>query len=210
METRALVPFIFSEPIRTERLVLRMMTPADAADVHSYQSREDVCRYLLFTPRSPAEVAERVARNASATTLAAVDDYLQIGVELPARGGQPARIIGDVYFVLKSLENSGAEIGWTLHPHFAKRGYATEAASAVLDLAFVRLGLHRVVAELDPRNNDSIALCLRLGMRREAHFVGDLLFRGEWADTGVYAILEDEWAALRRRTPPQHAGTTSG
>jgi RimJ/RimL family protein N-acetyltransferase len=32
-------------------------------------------------------------------------------------------------------------------------------------------------------------------MREEAHFVEDLAFKGEWGDTGVYAILRDEWIA---------------
>jgi len=36
-------------------------------------------------------------------------------------------------------------------------------------------------------------MCRRLGMREEAHYVRDMMFKGEWADTGVYAILADEW-----------------
>ena len=71
----------------------------------------------------------------------------------------------------------------------------TEAAAAVLAIAFDQLGLHRVIAELDPRNGASIALCARLGMREEAYHVKDLWFRGDWADTGIYALLESEWAA---------------
>ena len=66
----------------------------------------------------------------------------------------------------------------------------------MLDLAFRTIGLHRVAAELDPRNTASIALCKRLGMREEAFFVKDLWFREDWADTGVYAILRDEWEAI--------------
>ena len=65
----------------------------------------------------------------------------------------------------------------------------------MLDYAFGVLKLHRVRAELDPRNTGSVALCLRLGMREEAHFVEDMWFKGEWGDTGVYAILDREWAA---------------
>jgi RimJ/RimL family protein N-acetyltransferase len=75
------------------------------------------------------------------------------------------------------------------------RGYAAEAATAVLELAFGRLGLHRVFAELDPRNVASIRLCSRLGMRHEAEFLENMWFKGEWADTGVYAVLAREWAA---------------
>jgi aminoglycoside 6'-N-acetyltransferase len=63
----------------------------------------------------------------------------------------------------------------------------------VLDVAFGTLGLHRVQANLDPRKTASAALCERLGMREEAHFVEDLWFKGEWGDTVIYALLDREW-----------------
>jgi aminoglycoside 6'-N-acetyltransferase len=74
----------------------------------------------------------------------------------------------------------------------------------VLDLAFRTLGLHRVFAELDVRNDASIALCRRLGLREEAHFVRDWWFKGDWADTGHYAILQEEW--LQRRATGSAVG----
>ena len=196
MDPDHIVPSVFSTPVRTERLTLRLMTDADVDDIHKYQSREDVCRYLLFEPRSREEVAEKVAQHALATTLEKDGDYWQLAVELPATATTPPRVIGDIYFTISSLANSKAEIGWSLHPDFAGKGYASEAANAVLDIAFRIIRLHRVVAELDPRNDASIALCRRLGMREEAFFVKDLWFRGDWADTGMYAILRNEWEAL--------------
>jgi RimJ/RimL family protein N-acetyltransferase len=193
MQPDHVLPYIFGAPIQTARLALRLMTEADADDIHAYQSREDVCRYLLFTPRTHAEVAENVAKHAKATTLEKDGDYLQLAMELPATAGSPARVIGDIYFTIASLANSKAEIGWTLHPDFAGRGFASEGAGAVVDIAFRSIRFHRVVAELDPRNDASIALCKRLGMREEAFFVKDLWFKGDWADTGMYALLREEW-----------------
>lgn len=190
-----MMPFEFAAPIVTDRLTLRLMTTDDVDDVHSYQSLEEVCRYQEFEPRSREEVAEKVAGHSRATRLAEDGDYLQLALELPATADAPSRVIGDSYFTISSLENAGGAIGWTLHPDFMGKGYAYEAASAVLGMAFGTLGLHRVYAELDPRNVTSIALCTRLGMREEAYFVKDLMFKGAWGDTGVYAILEDEWAA---------------
>jgi RimJ/RimL family protein N-acetyltransferase len=187
------LPYVVGEPIHTERLTLRLMTAGDIDDIFAYQSREDVCRYLLFEPRTRAEVAAKIEAFAHATTLATDHDYLQLALELPAIGDSPSRVIGDSYFTLANLENSRGEIGWTMHPDFVGRGYASEAARTVLGIAFETIGLRRVVAELDPRNDASIALCLRLGMREEAHFVQDLWYKGEWADTGMYAILRDEW-----------------
>lgn len=198
MKPELALPYVFTRPIHTERLTLRLLTADDLDDVFAYQSREDVCRYLLFEPRTRDEVAERIARFGQSTTLAADHDYLQLALELPATEDSPARVIGDSYFSLSEIENSRGVIGWTLHPDFAGQGYAAEAARAVLALAFDTIGLHRVFAELDPRNESSIALCLRLGMREEAFFVKDLWFKGEWADTGMYAILREEWAAQSR------------
>jgi RimJ/RimL family protein N-acetyltransferase len=137
------LPHDFSAPVPTDRLVLRAMTDGDVDDIHAYQSRADVCRYLPFS--------------------------------------------------IKSTANATAEIGWTIHPDFAGQGYMTEAAGALLEIAFGTLGLHRVFAQLDPRNDPSIALCRRLGMREEAYFVEDLWFKGAWGDTAIYAILDREW-----------------
>jgi RimJ/RimL family protein N-acetyltransferase len=180
------LPYAF-KPLRTERLLLRTTTGADVDAIHAYQSREDVCRYLPYEPRTRDEVAEKVAQFSAATTLAADGDYWQIAID---RGG---RVIGDVYFTVKSIVNATAEVGWSLHPDHHGQGYMSEAAGAVLGIAFGELGVHRVMAQLDPRNHASIALCRRLGMREEAYHVEDLWFKGAWGDTGVYAILEREW-----------------
>ncbi len=71
----------------------------------------------------------------------------------------------------------------------------------MLGLAFGEMGLHRVFAELDPRNASSIALCRRLGMRHEAHFVENMMFKGEWADTDIFAMLAREWTTRASGVP---------
>lgn len=195
------IPFTFAAPLVTSRLVLRLMTSADVDDIHSYQCREDVCRYLLFGPRSREEVAEKVGKYGQAVRLERDGDYLQLALELRETEDTPGRVIGDSYFALRSVEHARAEIGWTMHPDYTGRGYASEAARAVLELGFSTLGLHRVFAELDPRNDASIALALRLGMREEAHFVQDMWFKGAWADTGIYAVLAEEWQSHRQPGP---------
>jgi RimJ/RimL family protein N-acetyltransferase len=201
MPSSVRLPFTLTQPLRTRRLVLRLMSPADVDAIHDYQRRADVCRYLLFEPRTRDEVVEKVAKHARADTLAADGDYFQLALQLADGGEFDGRLIGDSYFTIASTEHARAEIGWTMHPDFTGRGYATEAARAVLDLAFSTLGVHRVYAELDVRNDASIAVCRRLGMREEGHFVEDMMFKGEWADTGYYAILAPEWQNLATGRP---------
>jgi RimJ/RimL family protein N-acetyltransferase len=100
MQPDHVVPYVFTGPLHTERLILRLMTEADVDDIHNYQSREDVCRYLLFEPRTRDEVAERVAKHAASTTLEKDGDYLQLALELPATTDAPSHVIGDSYFTI--------------------------------------------------------------------------------------------------------------
>ena len=102
-------------------------------------------------------------------------------------------VVGDSILHLQGTGLSEGEIGWTLLPQHAGRGYATEAARAVLRLAFEHYGLRRVVANLDARNDRSAALCERLGMRREVHRIGDFWSKGRWTSSYEYALLREEW-----------------
>ncbi|MCU1513509.1 MAG: N-acetyltransferase [Microbacteriaceae bacterium] len=181
-------------PIRTERLLLRVMTLGDVDDVHAYMSDPHVCRYLLFEPRSRETVAEKITEWSTMGRLGDTGDDLELALELTT-AADAGRVIGHSYFKLTSVDDLSGEIGWTLHPDFQGVGYAAEAANAMLRYAFAELGLHRITADLDPRNHESIALCTRLGMREEALFREHMWFKGEWADTGIYAILDAEWAA---------------
>ena len=177
-------------PLSGERVTLDLLRPDDHEALYAIQSDPEVCRYLLYEPRSPERVHEVLERDAAAVRLAKPDDYVQ-----PAIRDASGRLIGTMYFKIASLDDQTAEIGWLLDPRFQGQGYGREASALLLDLAFGELGLHRVYAELDPRNAASVALCLRLGMRHEAHFREHMWFKGDWADTGIYAILEQEWTS---------------
>jgi RimJ/RimL family protein N-acetyltransferase len=73
----------------------------------------------------------------------------------------------------------------------------TEACRVLLALAFDGLGLHRVMARVDARNDASARVLRRLGMRQESHLRENEWFKGEWSDELDFAMLEDEWRALR-------------
>lgn len=181
------LPWDFSRLIGP-RITLDPLRDDDLEPLYAMQSDPEVCRYLLYEPRTREQVRTVLERDGGRTRLAEVDDYLQ-----PAIRDETGALIGTMYLVLKSVDDRTAEIGWILRPEAQGRGYATEAARLLLDFSFDQLGLHRVYAELDPRNTASVALCERLGMRHEGHFVEDMFLKGEWTDTGRYAILEREW-----------------
>jgi aminoglycoside 6'-N-acetyltransferase len=175
-------------PLEGERVRLDLLRATDIETLYELQSDPEVCRYLLFEPRSRDEVKAVLERDSAKTRLEKPDDYVQ-----PAIRTKDGALMGTMYFHVSSVDDRTAEIGWLVGPRFQGQGFARECATMLLDLAFDELGLHRVYAELDSRNGASAAVCRRLGMRREATFVEHMWLKGEWTDTGVYAILEREW-----------------
>lgn len=176
-----------SLPRATERLVLRPFRRGDRADVLAYRSREDVCRYLLSDPLDSTTVDTFISGAATSTQIARDGDHIVLAVE------REGRVIGDVRVVTGRIRDRQAEIGWVFNPGYHGHGYATEAARELIRMAFDDLGMHRVWAQLDPRNVASARLCQRLGLRQEAHLREESWFKGEWGDLAIYAILEQEW-----------------
>ena len=195
-----------SYPVPTDRLRLRPLILLDADAVVAYRSRPDVCQYVPFEPMDRETVARFIIGRWSRRQIATEGDSLLLGLELVSIG----QVIGDLTLWFRSAEHRGGEVGWVLNPDYSGRGYATEAVHALLHLAFDRLGLHRVVARVDSRNEASLRLANRVGMRREAHLVANEWFKGQWSDEVDFALLEDEWSAQHRFGAPawchSHAG----
>ena len=181
-------------PIETARLRLRPFTPADVDAVHGYHSLEAVARYQYWEPRSRDEVVEEVAKWADGgwDRRAPEADAIVFAVTLKQSG----ILIGDMVLLFRDREARQGEIGFTFHPSHGGKGYATEAARAVLAAGFGHFNLHRIFGRCDARNRASWRLMERLGMRREAHFREHALFKGAWDEGFYYAMLAREWAEM--------------
>jgi RimJ/RimL family protein N-acetyltransferase len=192
-------------PVRTGRLLLRPLTVGDVDALLAYRSRPDVCRYVPFEPMTREVINERLASQWANTELTDEGQALTLGVEVAESG----ELIGDVVLFWHSRAHGGGEIGYVLRPDFGGRGYATEAARALLRLGFDELGLHRIIARLDERNESSARLARRLGMRQEARLVHNEFFKGEWSTELDFAMLADEWPTYRGESPDHGARGTA-
>ena len=179
-------------PIRTERLLLRPLSAGDADALLAYRGRDDVSRYVPFEPMSRDDILERIAGPWARTELTDEGQSLTLGAQLAGTG----QLAGDVVLFWHSREHAGGEIGYVIDPRHGGNGYATEAARALLGLGFNQLGLHRIVARVDERNEPSANVCRRLGMRQEARLVENEMFKGEWSNELDFALLASEWKAL--------------
>jgi RimJ/RimL family protein N-acetyltransferase len=183
-----------SYPVRTERLLLRPLAAGDADAMVAYRGREDVSLYVPFEPMTRDDIIGRIAGTWARTELTDEGQSLTLGVEVSETG----ELAGDVVLFWHSRAHAGGELGYVFSPRMGGRGYATEAATAMLRLGFEGLGLHRIVARIDERNQPSVRLARRLGMRQEARLVDNEFFKGEWTTELDFAMLADEWHAGTR------------
>jgi [ribosomal protein S5]-alanine N-acetyltransferase len=92
---------------------------------------------------------------------------------------------------------NNAYLGFYGFTPFVRKGYMTEAVDLALRHAFRYMGLHRVEANLQPSNDRSRALVERLGFRLEGFSPRYLKVAGRWRDHERWAVLAEEWRALR-------------
>jgi len=175
-------------PVETERLILRRFMPEDFEAFHGYHRLPEVARYLYRNPRTPEQSRAALERFGT-LQFEGEGDELVLAVE--AR--ETRALLGDVVLKWVSREARQAELGYTFAPEAAGRGYATEAARAMLGLGFGRFRFHRIFARCDALNTGSVNVLRRLGMRQEAHLVQNDRFNGVWGDELVFAMLQEEW-----------------
>ena len=165
--------------LTTERLVLRPVTAGDHAVLLAHWTQPEVRRFLFDgAALSAAEVTETIEES--------IRDFAAggSGIWLIQETGR-AGLAGTAG--LRTLEALGLEIFYSLAPDSWGRGYATEAARAVVAHALGTLGLPEVLAEVDAGNAASVAVVKRLGMAPFAVVPGVLGPMTRYRTTAVWA-----------------------
>jgi len=142
--------------LTTERLVLRPVTLRDHAALMAHWTAPEV-RLFLFDGGIMSEDEVTEAIEDSSWDFAAAG----YGLWLIQEQGRE-ELVGTAG--LRPLEDLGLEIFYSLAPGSWGRGYATEAARAVVEHALDTLGLPEVLAEVDEGNTASIRVIERLGL----------------------------------------------
>ena len=139
-------------------------------------------------------------------TPAAYERYLERAAD-PGRSFFLARLrdVGDIVGFLNlgemirgSLQQ--AFLGYGGVEGFSGQGYMSEAMQLVLREAFVTLKLHRIEANIQPDNVQSIALARRNGFELEGFSPRYLKINGRWRDHERWAINAERWHEFRRRS----------
>lgn len=175
--------------LTAQRVCLRGLTAGDAHDIFAVFSDPQVTRYWSSPPQrdlaDAARLIERVhAGHRDRSTF-------QWGI---ARRTDD-RVIGTCTLARIDRSNRRAEVGFALASAHWRQGLMSEALRRLLAFAFDELHLHRVEADVDPRNDASIHVLERLGFQREGLLRERWLVNGEIADTLLLGLLAADWRA---------------
>ncbi|WP_141732679.1 GNAT family N-acetyltransferase [Oligoflexus tunisiensis] len=125
--------------------------------------------------------------------LMAIDAQPRVNFALALVLKSTNELIGNVSLNIRNPQTREAEIGYTLRRDQWHQGYASEAARAVIHFGFTELGLHRIFATTSPHNVPSQRVLEKIGLKREGYLRKNVLQRGSWRDSVLYAVLEDDW-----------------
>ena len=171
--------------LETERLLLRTYTEADIAELVPLIGTREVAATTL---RIPYPYTEQDARAFLAGALDAGQDLA--GITLRADGRQ----IGGIGLRTEQ-QHQHAELGYWLGAAYWGKGYATEAARAMVRYGFEDLRLHRIFASHFKHNPASGKILLKLGMKHEGCQREHLHKWNEFVDSELYGMLRREWEA---------------
>jgi RimJ/RimL family protein N-acetyltransferase len=171
----------------TPRLRLREFVEQDFVDLRDMDSRAEMHTYEREMPDTDE-------------TRRSLETYIHDQCEAPRTTYRLAITIlpeNNVRGVMKLSRQWEAirewEVGWAIHPDEWGKGYATEAASYVMDWGFRELNIHRIVAFCHTSNSASVRVMEKLGMHQDGMLRQTRWLHGEWWDEYVYAILDKDW-----------------
>ncbi len=174
--------------IETARLRLRPRTLADLEDCFRLDREPGTLRWIDW-PLAEGGWQDEAAHRAFIRARTLHPWPPGLGYWVVARREAPGEFLGWVLLIPEDATGPEIEIGWRLSRAARGRGYASEAAAALVHHGFGTLGLGRIVAEMYRANHASNAVARRLGFRAQADAAGT------GADHVRWVLDREDWLA---------------
>lgn len=179
-------------PLLTKRLDLRDFLESDVDAVHGWASDPEVVRFMAWGPNTRENTREFFQRKFAERTGRPRHKW-----DLAVVRRDTGQVIGSVGLFLDEAMRQ-AELGYCYDQSAWGRGFATEAARAMLRFGFEQLELHRIHSSVDTHNGASIRVLQKIGMRREGRTREEIPGEEGWRELYCYQILRDGWLQMRR------------
>jgi ribosomal-protein-alanine N-acetyltransferase len=171
-----------------ERVLLRKPAASDRDEFLQFVRRSRRLHRGWCTPPADARAFARFLLRAES------DNVLTLLV-CERASGRIAGVINVSEIVRGNFQS--AYVGYYANAEFAGRGLMSQGLALVLRQVFTRLRLHRVEANIQPRNLASIRLVKRHGFRLEGFSPRYLKVSGRWRDHQRWALTREDWRDLR-------------
>lgn len=177
---------------------LRLLVAADLDEFVAYRRDVAVAAFQSWTPEFDlADARSLLAAQPAHGILPTEGEWAQLAIDAVQADGEMA-LVGDVGLCALAGQPDSYEICVTIAAAHQGRGYAREALEVLTDWLVDRAGAHRIIAQLDARNDGMRGLVSALGWRFEGAAVEGDWFKGEWTTLERYAVLSREWRARSR------------
>jgi RimJ/RimL family protein N-acetyltransferase len=185
-------PAIPPLPVLTgERVRLRALRADDADALFAMKSDPRVMRYWSHAPWT--DRAQAVAQLEQLERDRETSEFYQWAITVD--GGDA--LVGTMSLFALNRAQKRADVGYSLASDVWGRGYATEALKLAVDFAFGTLGLARLEADIDPRNEASCRLVERIGFTREGLLRERWYVAGDATHAAMNGLLAREHAPSR-------------
>jgi len=174
--------------LETEHLLLREFAEPDWQRVLEYQSDPLYLRYYAWTERTEAEVRDFVGMFISWQR-----EEPRTRFQLAAVQKEDGLLIGNCGIRLDDSTPRQADIGYEFDSRYWNRGYATEAARAILNFGFAKLDLSRIYARCIADNIGSIRVLEKIGLQSEYENSAREFIKGRWRDNLTFSIHDHQW-----------------
>ena len=153
-----------------------------------YQRDPRYLRYYPWTERTENDVRDFVQ-----IFLDWQDEQPRRRYQLAIDRRSDGRLIGNCGIRRSPDNDYEAELGYEVNPDFWGRGYATEAAAAMVQFGLDTLGLQQVTSWCIADNVASARVLERLGFGLESRLSQQRYFKGRWWDTLTFALSANDW-----------------
>ncbi len=170
--------------LETDRLLLRRVAANDVNEIMELRGNPET---MKFVPRPLVTNLEQAMAH-----FKLIDDKIEnnegINWAITLKGND--QLIGIMGHYKIQPEHYRSEVGYMILPQYHGQGITAEALKAVLAYGFDDMQLHSVEAILDAENHASERVLQKSGFVKEAHFIENECYNGEFRDTLIYSLLK--------------------
>jgi len=168
--------------LKTERLLLRKMTVNDSPELFFLRSDEQVLEFIGKEPAANEDAVKEFIKSINLDVDA--NQAIMWGIALQEN---PAILIGNICYWRIQSQHHRAEIGYTLHPGYWRKGIMKEAVLKVMEFGFEEMKLHSIEARISSENFASASILRSTGFVQEGYLKEEFCFRNKFYDTIIFS-----------------------